>query len=220
MICAASPENRDKRVPPKGKAPLFRKRLLVGSRYDITQKPSQTALRNLASNLPRATPADLDQIHRALQSSLAPSSLKSAMSAKNAFTRVWGSDLWLKQPKPGDREILLTRLMSEGRCKLVSALQYLKSYGTILALEGKTAPPPSKVFDRVVSGLKKRAVNPVEDILQRQRKAHSIASLRLAAGAFHHMEKMNIWSPLKAQTWFTILLTAFWGSKFLSLRSS
>ena len=211
MILASRPPNRDKADPPKGKSPLFRNVLLVGSKYEITRQPPPVALGNLAANLPRATATDLDSIHRALQSSLAPSSLKSVMSAKRAFTRVWGSELWLHDPKPGDREILLTRLMSEGRVKLVSALQYLKAYGTILALEGQTAPPPTKVFDRVVSGLKKRKVDPVEDILQKQRKAHSIASLRIAAGAFHHMEKTGSWAKFKTQTWFTILLTAFWG---------
>ena len=127
------------------------------------------------------------------------------------MTRVWGSESWISDPQQGDREILLSRLVREGRCKIVSAIQYMKSYGTVLTLAGKVPPAKSPTYDRMVTGLRKRMVNPVNDVAADQRRAHNLTSLKIAAAAFHHMKKIGRWSPLRAQAWYCILLTGFWG---------
>ena len=216
LVNATEPPNKTHSQPEKGKTPLLKRPLKVGSRYTEFKPPSNAVLSSLGQSLPQALRADLLNIHSCLQSSLAPSSHKSTLSAQNAFTRVWGSTSWLDNPQPGDREIILSRLVVEGRCKIVSALQYIKSYGTCLTLAGKIPPAKSATFERMVSGLRKRMTDPVEDVASRQRRAHNLTSLKIAAAAFHNMEKLGLWTPLKAQAWYCILLTGFWGRFRLS----
>ena len=208
-VCDAVP-NPYGDIAAKGKG-LYSHKMKSGTKYLESRPLSSNVISNLGSSIKRASVEDVKNIHTFMQSSLAPGSYRQALSARRAFTRVMGSEDWITNPAVGDKEVILSRLVVKGIVKSCTALQYMKSYPTILTLEGQDVPKTTTVYQRMVVGLKKRNVNPVDDICAKQRKAHNLSSLKLTTAAFANMEKIKKWSPLKAQAFHTILLTGFWG---------
>lgn len=207
----SQPANYDMKPLDKGKKTLFKFPLRLQSRWQNDIKTSKATLSNIQMNTPKATEQDAINILSDMNMSLTKHSHASLRSVRNSITRVMGSEEWLLNPHPSDRELILSRLTRCGSLKTVSATQYLKSYGAILTLEGKQVPKPTETFSRMKVGLKKAAADPIKDVAAEHRRAHNLPSLRIASAAFADMKEKKLWTAHKAQTCHTILMLCFWG---------
>ena len=195
----------------RGKKPLFKLPLQLHTRSHAAIPPPPHIIENLKASVPRATEQDVKNIHADMSLSLSRHSLSSVKSVTKAYTKVFGNEQWLHDPLPTDREILLSRLIRCGTLKKKSALQYMKLYGTVLGMNGKKIHPPSATYLRMVSGINKGLINPIQDVATKHRRAHSLPSLRIASAAFAKMREDGLWSAHQALTAHAILMTCFWG---------
>ena len=204
--------NGDHHLAEKGKKPLLKAKMRLGSRFSDKIPILPATLSALAGDHPRANMDDLIHIHDWMASSLARSSKKSVASSANAFDRVMGNSRdWLHNPLPGDQEVIFSRLLRLTSISRATALQYMKNYNTNLVLAGKVPPPETATFIRMKRGVRKEMTDPIKNVAEDHRMAYNMDSLELAVGAFQKMRDLGLWTAEKALIHKTLLLTCFWG---------
>ena len=185
---------------------------VAGTRYTDVVHLSDAVKHNLAKNLPpEATEDDLLALHNAMQSSLASNTKSSIKSILRKFEKLIPERDVILNPHPGDRDLLFARLLQDPGCKPATAIQYMKSYNTILQTHGSKPPPVSDSFLRAKKGQLNCSRRPLADAAASvtARKAYSIESLRLLSIAIGKMK--GEWCEYLQQAVLTIGLIAFWG---------
>ena len=111
---------------------------------------------NLKRVLPsEASSKDLALAQSLLHSNLAPTTRRSLKSIEKTLLSLFPERNIFKDPRPGDRALLLVRLV-ERKPNLAQSTQtrYAKAYNSILLDKGITPPSETPVFKRFLNGLK------------------------------------------------------------------
>ena len=175
---------------------------------------------NLKRVLPsEASSKDLALAQSLLHSNLAPTTRRSLKSIEKTLLSLFPERNIFKDPRPGDRALLLVRLV-ERKPNLAQSTQarYAKAYNSILLDKGITPPSETLVFKRFLNGLKNQNHNPRETAKIPARQAHTKQSLTLVAHALAAMgpQDKGLWHELRVQAIFTAALIAFWACARLS----
>ena len=179
---------------------------------------------NMEANLREALPDevknhDLQLAQSLLNANIAKSTRKNLQSVQRILTALVPERDVFKDPKPGDKDLLLLRsLQHKPNITSKTRFQYLKSYNSILWAQGVTPPPDSPWFSRMKTGVQNKNFNPRQMAETPKRQAHTKETLAMLAHAFHNMSSkaQGLWEQLRVQAIHTATLIAFWACARLS----
>ena len=175
---------------------------------------------NLRQGLPsESISPDLSLAQSLLKSNLAKSTRTTLTSIERTLTKLIPERPIFKDPRPGDKDLLLLRLIRlKPHLAPATMVRYASSYNSILLDKGLSPPRDTPLFKRLVTGLTNQKHNPRVVAEAPIREAHTKESLSMLAHALASMGSQGhqLWNDLRVQAVFTASLIAFWACARLS----
>ena len=179
-----------------------------GSKYDRQLKIPHSNIERLKQNLPdEASKEDAHAMLKIISASISNNTAATYKSIRRTMLSACPGRNALANPKFGDDALLMTRLAKLPNLKKSTVKQYMKSYKTLVLMEGGVPHRTSQHYKQLIKGLTNMAHDPIAQVAASHRKAYSIPSLRIMG----HAIASTKWSKFRKQAVFTALLVAFWG---------